>query len=364
MLRASGLPVTPSSTVAYVSALGVLDLGRVEHIYWAGRACLVPRSEDVPRYDSAFEHFFFGVEPTPERLITSAEVNWGFDNEPPEGESADDLTVDEPAEQEAASVVRFSSVETLRDRDFAQCSEAERDELGRAIDRLRWQPGAQSSRRFVSSRRAAGRVDLRRTVAAAMRTEGELLTRRHRHRAVRQRRLVLLLDVSGSMEPYARAIVRFAHAAVMARHRVEVFSLGTRLTRITRELSPRDADLALGQVATSVVDWAGGTRLGEGLGSFCDEWGQRGMARGAVVVIVSDGWDRGDPDELAEQMARLGRLAKSIIWVNPLRGSEGYEPLARGMAAALPHCDRFVDGHSLASLEALAVAVVDESGHP
>jgi uncharacterized protein with von Willebrand factor type A (vWA) domain len=166
------------------------------------------------------------------------------------------------------------------------------------------------------------------------------------------------------MEPYARALARFAHAAVLARHRVEVFALGTRLTRITRDLSPRDADVALGQLATSVVDWAGGTRLGAGLGSFCDEWGQRGMARGAVVVIVSDGWDRGDPDELAEQMVRLGRLAKSIIWVNPLRNSEGYEPLARGMAAALPFCDRFVDGHSLASLEALALVVAAESSHP
>jgi uncharacterized protein with von Willebrand factor type A (vWA) domain len=158
------------------------------------------------------------------------------------------------------------------------------------------------------------------------------------------------------MEPYARALIRFLHAAVAARGagQVEAFALGTRLTRITRELGSRDPDAAIRAAAKAVADWAGGTRLGDGLRRFNDEWGIRGMARGAVVVILSDGWDRGDPARLGEEMARLRRVAWKVIWVNPLKATTGYAPLARGMAAALPHVDEFIEGHSLASLEHLA----------
>jgi hypothetical protein len=170
---------------------------------------------------------------------------------------------------------------------------------------------------------------------------------------------VLLLDVSGSMDPYAREFVRFAHAAVATRRRgrVEAFGLGTRLTRLTRALGSRDPDEAMAAAADAARDWSGGTRLGDGLREFNDLWGVRGLARGAVVVILSDGWDRGDPAELAEQMARLRRVARRIVWVNPLKASEGYAPLARGMAAALPYVDDFVEGHSLAALEDLAAVV-------
>jgi hypothetical protein len=172
----------------------------------------------------------------------------------------------------------------------------------------------------------------------------------------RQRRLVLLLDVSGSMEPYARALVRFVHAAMVGRRDVEAFALGTRLTRLTRELSTRDPDAALSAAALAVTDWSGGTRLGDGLQEFNDSWGVRGMARGATVVVLSDGWDRGDPEVMEEQMARLARVAHQVVWVNPLKASPGYEPLARGMSAALPHVDTFLEGHSLNSLKALAEA--------
>ncbi len=189
---------------------------------------------------------------------------------------------------------------------------------------------------------------------AALRSEGEPLRRHYRTPATRHRRLVLLLDVSGSMEPYARALLRFVQAAVAGRRRVEAFALGTRLTRLTRELGSRDPDRALRQAAGRVEDWSGGTRLGDGLRHFNDEWGVRGMARGAVVVILSDGWDRGDPAALAEEMQRLGRVAYRIVWVNPLKVTPGYAPLARGMAAALPYVDRFVEGHSLDALERLA----------
>jgi hypothetical protein len=159
------------------------------------------------------------------------------------------------------------------------------------------------------------------------------------------------------MEAYARALVRFLHAAVVSRGRVEAFAIGTRLTRLTRDLSTHDPDAALAAAARRVVDWSGGTRLGEGLRAFNDEWGVRGLARGAIVVILSDGWDRGDPELLAEQMQRLHRVAHKVVWVNPLKASPGFAPLARGMAAALPHVDEFVEGHSLASLEQLAEIV-------
>jgi uncharacterized protein with von Willebrand factor type A (vWA) domain len=207
------------------------------------------------------------------------------------------------------------------------------------------------------SRHRSGPPDLRRTVRRALRAGGEPINRAFVEPGERPRRLILLCDVSGSMESYSRALLRFLHAAVVGRGRVEAFALGTRLTRLTRDLSTRDPDAALTAAARRVVDWSGGTRLGEGLRQFNDEWGVRGLARGAVVVILSDGWDRGDPELLGEQMARLHRVTRRIIWVNPLKASPGFAPLARGMAAALPYVDEFVEGHSLASLEELVDVV-------
>ena len=186
---------------------------------------------------------------------------------------------------------------------------------------------------------------------------GEPMRRAWLEQGERSRRIVLLCDVSGSMEPYARALVRFLHVAVAGRSSVEAFTLGTRLTRVTRELSKRDADAAVMAAARAVPDWSSGTRLGESLKAFNDTWGTRGMARGAVVVVLSDGWDRGDPALLAQEMARLKRVAHRVVWVNPLKATPGYAPLARGMAAALPYVDELVEGHSLASLEALSEVV-------
>ena len=224
----------------------------------------------------------------------------------------------------------------LRHKDFADYSADELIEAQQLMSRLRFVGSPRESLRLVGQqRRAPTRPDLRRTVRAAMRSGGEPMRRHWRNRTTRNRRLVLLLDVSGSMEPYARALLRFVHAAVAGRQKVEAFALGTRLTRITRELSIARPDNALRQTSTRVVDCGGGTRLGDGLRQFNDDWGQRGMARGAIVVILSDGWDRGDPAVLAEQMARLHRVAHKVIWVNPLKVTPGYAPLARGMAAAL-----------------------------
>ena len=185
---------------------------------------------------------------------------------------------------------------------------------------------------------------MRATVRAALGTGGEVVRRPRRSPSERPRKVVLLCDVSGSMDPYAQALTRFLHVAVAEGGRVEAFALGTRLTRITRQLSSRDPEAALAAVADAVLDRSGGTRLGEGLRRFNDEWGMRGAARGAVVVVISDGWDRGDPQQIAEEMARLRRVAHRIVWVNPLKATPGYEPLARGMAAALPYVDELLAG--------------------
>ena len=218
------------------------------------------------------------------------------------------------------------------------------------------------SLRLQPSRGRGRRPDLRRTVRASLAVGGEPVIPRRKEPGERLRRLIVILDVSGSMEPYARALLRFVHAAVAGRQRVEAFALGTRLTRMTRELTSRDPDRALSRAAEQVVDWSGGTRLGEGLRTFNDEWGVRGLARGAIVVVLSDGWDRGEPALLAEQMARLARVSARIVWVNPLKVTPGYAPLARGMAAALPYVDDFVEGHSVAALAELA-AVIARGGH-
>ena len=222
---------------------------------------------------------------------------------------------------------------------------------------LRLAGARRRSRRRVRSKRIAGRLDLRRTVRQALRDDGEAIHLSRLTHGERPRRLVLLADVSGSMEPYSRALLRFVHAAVVGRVKVEAFALGTRLTRLTRELQNRDPDAALALAADTVEDWSGGTRLGEALGVFNREWGLRGMARGAILVVLSDGWDRGDPAVLAEEMSRLARVTYRIIWVNPLKASPGYAPLAQGMAAALPYVDAFIEGHSLASLEELAEVI-------
>jgi hypothetical protein len=207
------------------------------------------------------------------------------------------------------------------------------------------------------SRTTTTRPDIRRTVRSTIQAGGEPIERHFSAPTPRLRRLVLLLDVSGSMEPYARALLRFVHAAVAGRQKVEAFAMGTRLTRITRELTSRDPDIALRAAGRRVVDWSGGTRLGADLREFNDQWGVRGLARNSIVVVMSDGWDRGDPDELSEQMQRLHRVTHRLIWVNPLKVTPGYAPLARGMAAALPHVDRFVEGHSIAALEELTALI-------
>ena len=336
VLRHHGLTVPVENVTLYARAVAEVGLESRNPVYWAGRATLVHHLEDIPIYDAAFDQFWGGVAPDRVRAVSIAPA--------PE----DDLSF---------SVGRYSPTEVLRHKDFATYTAEDFETAARLVAALRVDVPGRRSRRQVPS--GSGRPDLRRTVRAALRTEGEAITVARRRPTQRPRRLVLICDVSGSMEQYARILLRFAHAATTARQRVEVFALGTRLTRLTRQLRTHDPDVALLGVAHAVPDWSGGTRLGDGLRRFNDEWGMRGLARGALVVVMSDGWDRGDPAILGEQMARLRRVAHRIVWVNPLKASPGYAPLAGGMAAALPFLDEFVEGHSVAALEHLAAVLSD-----
>jgi uncharacterized protein with von Willebrand factor type A (vWA) domain len=352
-LRTEGLDVPIGSTVTFVEALDALGIATRDNVYWAGRATLVSRPEDIEVYDQVFRafwlrHGFEARDDAPVDHITLAldDGEEGADDSAPDGDE-DGETI----------TVRYSASEVLKHKDFSTYTSAELDEARRLMAALRLVGSPRRSRRRVPSSAQRGRPDLRRTVRAALRAEGEPMRRAFTEAGERPRRLVLLLDVSGSMEPYARALIRFVHAAVAGRTKVEAFALGTRLTRMTRELSTHDPDAAIARAAGAVSDWSGGTRLGDGLRQFNDEWGQRGMARGAIVVILSDGWDRGEPEVMAEQMARLSRVAHRVVWVNPLKASAGYAPLAQGMAAALPYVDEFVEGHCVESLEALAAVV-------
>ncbi len=354
LLREAGLDVPVGATITFAEGLAAVGLERPEQVYWAGRTTLLRRPEDIGLYDQAFRAFWLGEGPPPARGPEPEQltVTLAYDDpDAPEGDEGD-----EGSEGPVLSV-RWSPTEVLRHRDFAVYTTAEFEEARRLMADLRLAGALRRSRRLRPTMRNRGRPDVRRTVRRALRAGGEPMSRAYLAPATRPRRVVLLCDVSGSMEPYARALLRFLHAAVVGRGRVEAFALGTRLTRITRELSSRDPDAALASAAKRVVDWSGGTRLGEGLREFNDRWGVRGMARGAVVVVLSDGWDRGDPEVLGEQMARLARVAYRIVWVNPLKATPEYAPLARGMAAALPHVDEFVEGHSLASLEHLVEVI-------
>jgi uncharacterized protein with von Willebrand factor type A (vWA) domain len=356
LLRGAGIDVPLESTITFGEALAAVGLDRRDDVYWAGRATLVKRPEDVDAYERVFATFWerrartVDLPALPPTIVTVAFDSGDDGGDVPEPDTAT------PADTPVISV-RWSANEVLRHRDFAQYTPGEFAEARRLMADLRLAGAMRPSRRRRPTARRRGSPDVRRTVRRSLRAGGEPVHRAFSAPGEQTRRVVLLLDVSGSMEPYARAFVRFLHAAVVGGRRVEAFALGTRLTRITRELSSRDPDAAIRTAATRVVDWSGGTRLGEGLRHFNDEWGVRGMARGAVVVILSDGWDRGDPQVLGEQMQRLARVTYRIVWVNPLKASPGYAPLARGMAAALPYVDEFVEGHSLAALERVAEAM-------
>jgi uncharacterized protein len=343
-LAVAGLPVASGAVETYVRALRQVDLSDPGQVYWAGRATLCRSADDIPRYDLVFENWFGGT--TLRRAPGQRQRSRRSHIAALDATGAADTGGDAPRLRVAAD-----DTEILRHRNIAELTAAERAHLAELIAALHPRPATRPALRLRPSRR--GRVDPRRTVRHMLAAGGEPVRPRRHREATRPRRIVLLLDVSGSMSPYADALLRFAHVVARTNQATEVFSLGTRMTRLSRALRIRDPELALAAASRAVPDWAGGTRLGETMRAFLDRWGRRGLARGAVVVIFSDGWERGDPILLAEQMAALRRLTHAVLWVNPHAGAEGYLPVQSGIAAALPFTERLLAGHSLATLQDL-----------
>lgn len=348
-LRACGVHATPDRLHATMRAVDQLRVHERRDVYWAGRLTLCGSHEDVTRFDRAFDAYFTDSRPvipraqprTPTVRLVAVPADAP---EVPEAQG-------DPGNAELTAATA-SRLEVLRRRDLAGLDAAERAQATRLLAALRVGVPVRRSRRTVASRR--GSPDRRRTLQAMLRVGGEPTELRRHAGAQRPRRVVVLVDVSGSMAPYADAVLVFAHALRRAQPRTEVFTIGTRLTRVTREISAAEPEAALVAVSAIVPDWSGGTRLGAELAEFLRGWGQRGTARGAVVVIASDGWERGDTALLGAQMARLRRLAHRVVWVNPHKARPGFAPLTGGMVAALPYVDDFVTGHSVDAYERLA----------
>jgi uncharacterized protein with von Willebrand factor type A (vWA) domain len=348
VLREAGLEVGPGRVADALRGLDVIELGRQDDVYWALRQTLVARAEDLDTFDRAFQAWFLRAATRPPA------------REAPRPRPGERRRVAEPGpgpERQGGELAAagWSPEEWLRTRDFATMSAEEFQRARKLIQAIATVRPRRRSRR--SRPHPHGRVlDVRGLVRASLATGGDPLARAFRRRVERPRKLVLILDISGSMSVYARALLLYMHAVRGSGRGVEAFAFGTRLTRLTPELGSRDPDAAIREASRRVVDWSGGTRIGASLKAYNEQWGRRALTRGAVVVIASDGWERDESGAglLEQQMARLAREAFAVVWVNPLKGDPRYEPLAAGMRAALPHVDRFLPGHDVASLERLS----------
>ena len=357
LLHDAGLEAGPRRVTDATRALNHIDLKVEEDFRSALRSVFVSRKEDIPVFEAAFDIFWAPPDPrasagvipgrsrslpmAPERAKVWADAL---------GLNRSQMNREQNQQEFPASSSGYSAEELLRHKDFEDMTWAESEQVKRLLDQARWRVAERRTRRLRPSR--GGRIDLRRSARHAIRSSGELMTLFRRKPRVRRRPLVLICDVSGSMERYSRLLMIFAHA-IARREDLEAFVFSTRLTRITRLLRHRDIDRALDSVSKGVHDFSGGTRIGDALGDFNRKWARRVLGHGAVVIIVSDGWDRGDPQHLVAELVHLRRSAHRLIWLNPLLGSDGYEPLTRGMAAALPHCDDFLAAHNVAALEDL-----------
>ena len=354
LLRQMGVAVDPGQMIALLQAVRHVEIGREEDFRNACRVVLLRRREDLPLFEQAWTFWWSTrrgnvtsdvrlpesparVTQLPRRLMRHQDAQ----SEGREREERDELAVQ----------LSYSPGEALREKDFADFDADEMDEARALLALLRPRIEQRVTRRSVPGR--GRRLDLRRTMRRAMRTGGEALVLPRRQRKLRQRPLVVLCDISGSMDRYSRILLQFVYAITMGRWDVETFVFGTRLTRITRLLRNRDIDEAVDQVAGHVRDWGGGTRIGEALKDFNFRWGRRVLGHGAVVLLISDGWDRGDPELVGRETARLQRTSHRLIWLNPLLGRPGYQPLTRGLQAALPYVDDFLPVHNLHSLEQL-----------
>jgi hypothetical protein len=354
VLREVGLEVGPGRVADALRGLDAVDLERQEDVYFALRQTLVSRHDELDLFDRAFRAWFLRapvLPPVRTQQQPEAQQRIGESRaDPRRVDGEEDDSVDEPLELGA------SGHELLRDKDFAQMSPDEYRRVRRLIALIaRRRPQRSSRRRYADPR--GDRLDLRRLIRHSLRTGGDPVDRPFRARKDVPRKLVVLCDVSGSMDAYARALLLFLHAAVGSGPGVEAFAFGTRLSRLTLELGTRDPEAALEKCTEAVTDWGSGTRIGASLKEFNDLYGRRALSRGAVVVIVSDGWERQDPELVGREMARLARAAYAVVWVNPLKGNPDYQPLAGGMRAALPFVDRFLPGHNLRSLEELSAVL-------
>jgi uncharacterized protein len=350
-LRSAGLSVGSGDVLTYCAAVGTLDPTDLLDLYWGGRTTLVTRRDSIPVYDRVFRRFFLdGRDPVRELLNLQHPDHT-------RAEGVLQVPATDPGEEQqqpAMMGLMASDAETLRHKSFPACTPEELAALRRIMARIRLTPPRRRTRRTTAA--AAGRSpDLRRMVRQSLRMHGEPPELAWRRRKVRLRPLILILDVSGSMADYSRHLLQFAYSAKRAAARVEVFCFGTRLTRITRALDHRKPDDALERAASLVFDWEGGTRIGASLDAFVRDWGRRGLCRGGIVVICSDGLDRGDPELLATAMQRLSRLSYRVVWMNPHKGSDpDFRPSTLGMLAAAPSIDLILSGHDLSSLAELA----------
>lgn len=388
LLRDMGMKVSPGHLLDFLAATGHIGWSRRDDVKAAGRATLISKHEDISLYDEAFDAFWHAIEgdsgdgsftipdaelaPPPQRRRLSdaqnreKQIQDGLskpggkarDARQGEGQQGDDNN-DGKTEMEVSRT--YSSSELLQSKDFETFTAMEMTAARRLMQLMRLQISQRESRRRKPAHRGR-QIDMRRVVRNNLRYGGEIIELTYRTPKLKRRPLVLICDISGSMERYTRLLLQFVHTLEASLDHAEAFVFGTRLTRITRQLRRKDIDEALNDVSKSVQDWGGGTRIGESLRSFNYEWSRRVLNQGAIVIVISDGWDRGEPELLREAMQHLQRNCFRLIWLNPLLGTQGYQPLTRGMQAALPFCDDFLPANNLASLEALGKLLVEVQG--
>jgi uncharacterized protein with von Willebrand factor type A (vWA) domain len=366
-LRAEGVTVTPGQTTAFSCALAEIPIFDPVSFYHAARASLVTRHEDYPKFEAAFYKFWrtLGLERFPNELLNQTAAPPKKDPKAKPGEvgrepKSGSGRSEGPPQPIVDRALTFSAEEVLKQKRFDQMTEGELEAARRLLYRFVWNPPERRTRRLKA--RGDERLDLRRSFRTSLKHQGELVDLEFRSRKTKPRPIVALADVSGSMERYARMLLHFLHAFALEQSRmgarnVETFVFGTRLTRITRSFKQRSVDVALAEVGRGVKDWSGGTRIGESLHTFNRTWAKRVLGRGSIVLIISDGWDQGDPGLLAFEMERLQKSCHRLIWLNPLLGTPGYQPLTRGLVAAMPYMDDFLPVYNLASLEQLVEAL-------
>ncbi|HTM02063.1 MAG TPA: VWA domain-containing protein [Vicinamibacterales bacterium] len=365
-LRGAGIDAHSGRVIDLLRALPLIDWSSRIDVYHACRTLLISHADEIPAFDRAFEAFFSPSQ----RVDDFATPPASFTNSGASSSllaAAVDLAVDGSGDERASRAFgAWSDTGGLANKDFAAFTSDEMIAAREAIDRLIWSPGARHTRRW--ERGHGRRIDLRRALRASVRTGGDMVRLPALRRRRRPRTLILLCDVSGSMERYSRMLLHFTHALARRHRRLEAFVFSTRLTRVTTELRGRQIDAAVSGVGRSVTDWSGGTRIGESLAQFHRQWARRVLHGGPVVLLISDGWDRGEPELLRDQIARLRRGSHRLIWLNPLLGSEGYAPLTRGLQAARPYVDDFLPARTLTDLASLALHLdalaADPSWHP